>query len=329
MFSIARGSIWRLFNFSSFITGFVLVAAGASAADSDVIIYKQTFDAGGGGFYSYVIDDGTASCMPGEGGPAASDYSRAGCPAYLPWVNGHVESHSPYWIDPNHKSDPDVPYPGIGFLNIVGFVYHGDVPLELTAATVQFKILLDPGFDLKGGHLAFWIQSGCVAKPGHPCAFEFADYIVDMPIETRVTPGAWSTVTLEPHDGDWKCLGAQAEQATHYGCLPIADALARVENIGFVIVPVPIDPLGDNSVRASIKIDDILISRPPISRVTWTNVSEASANGSTLTRTAGTGWTAGARSTKAIESGDGFVEFLAGETNSTRAFGLSRRNVGT
>src|SRR5262245_44258151 len=98
------------------LAGLVFFTASvAFAADDDVIIYKQSFDTNGAGFYNYVIDDGTANCMSGEGGPQASYYSRAGCPAYLPWVNGHVESRSPYWVDPNHKTDPDVLYPGIGF----------------------------------------------------------------------------------------------------------------------------------------------------------------------------------------------------------------------
>ena len=60
--------------------------------------------------------------------------------------------------------------------------------------------------------------------------------------------------------------------------------------------------------------------------MTWTNLVGASATGSTLTKTAATGWNAGAASTRALVSGDGFLEFTATETTTTRMVGLSRDN---
>ena len=297
-----------------------------TTTSDEVSIFQEDFSTGGGGFYNYVVDDGTFTCIPGEPRPGAGDYTRAGCRQFLPWADGHIESRSPYWVDPNHKFDAGTPYPGIGFLNIVGFVWHGDLPLNLTNARLSFKLLLAPGFDLKGGHLSFWFQTTCVSKPGYTCAFTFADYILDVPLESRVTPGQWSELTLVPQENEWKCLGSQSQTQHAYGCMPIADALASAENIGFVIGPVPPDPLGTNSVHAAISIDDVRISRPMVEQVRWTGAVNATAVGATLTRSTGTGWTAGAISTKAIESGDGFAQFTAVETSSTRVFGLARRD---
>ncbi len=200
----------------------------ATTTNDDVSIYDEDFATGGGGFYNYVIDDGSFSCIPGEATLQLSPFSRAACRQYLPWVDGHLESRSPYWIDPNHRFEAGTVNPGLGFLNIVGFVSREPVPLNLTNARVTFRILLAPGFDFKGGHLSFWFQAGCDPRFGYTCAVPYADYIVDVPIETRVVPGQWSEVTLTPHEGDWRCLGAQTDTQGSYGCLPIeAEFLIR------------------------------------------------------------------------------------------------------
>jgi RHS repeat-associated protein len=56
--------------------------------------------------------------------------------------------------------------------------------------------------------------------------------------------------------------------------------------------------------------------------VSWTNAMGVSSNGNSLTATAN-GWTAGASSTRAIMSGDGYVQFTASETSSYRMMALS------
>lgn len=299
-------------------------SSATSGTDGRITIFEQDFETGGGDFYNYVVNDGTFTCIPGETEPGADYYTRAGCRQYLPSTGGYLNSRSPYWVDPNHKFDAGTPYPGVGFLNIVGFLWHGVQPLDLTDARMTFRVLLDPGFDFKGGHLSFWFQSACTSRPGYTCEFAFADYVVDIPIEERVTPGTWTEVTLVPQESNWQCLGAQTSTQQLYGCMPIADALARVENIGFMIVPVPIDPDGSNSVQAAIKIDDIHIWRPQIEQARWIDTADATATGGTLTRSAGTGWSAGATSSAAIVAGDGFAEMVAVETNTSRVFGLAR-----
>src|SRR5688500_424401 len=62
----------------------IVVGAGITAAD-EVIIYSEDFETGGGGFYTYAINDGSVECIGDGGGPVASRYSRAGCNAYLRW----------------------------------------------------------------------------------------------------------------------------------------------------------------------------------------------------------------------------------------------------
>jgi len=58
--------------------------------------------------------------------------------------------------------------------------------------------------------------------------------------------------------------------------------------------------------------------------VTWTNVAGVSASGNSLAKTAATGWgNAGAVSTQALVSGDGWVEFTVTELNTYRMVGLS------
>jgi PKD repeat protein len=58
-------------------------------------------------------------------------------------------------------------------------------------------------------------------------------------------------------------------------------------------------------------------------RVGWKNVSGVTADGNTLRKDSGTdGWNAGASSSRTFASGDGFVEFVAAETDARRMAGL-------
>jgi hypothetical protein len=62
--------------------------------------------------------------------------------------------------------------------------------------------------------------------------------------------------------------------------------------------------------------------------VVWTNLVGVTAAANDLTKTAATGWNAGAASTRAVGSGGGFVEFTASETNKGRMLGLSNGDSG-
>jgi len=60
-----------------------------------------------------------------------------------------------------------------------------------------------------------------------------------------------------------------------------------------------------------------------IGNLVWSSPSGASISGENLTKTGSDGWNAGAISTNTIEAGDGFMEFTATETNTTRIAGLA------
>ncbi|MET0553063.1 MAG: chitobiase/beta-hexosaminidase C-terminal domain-containing protein, partial [Vicinamibacteria bacterium] len=64
-------------------------------------------------------------------------------------------------------------------------------------------------------------------------------------------------------------------------------------------------------------LEDLLVEP-----LVWSSVTGATATGSTLVKTAGAGWNAGAAASNAIASGDGWLEATAIETNTRRVFGL-------
>ncbi len=79
-----------------------------------------------------------------------------------------------------------------------------------------------------------------------------------------------------------------------------------------------------NSAPGAVKFDNLKIGLTGGAQsVTWTNVVGVSAVGNSLTKTAADGWNGGASSTQSIAVGDGFVEFIANETNKHRMLGLS------
>ena len=76
--------------------------------------------------------------------------------------------------------------------------------------------------------------------------------------------------------------------------------------------------------------DDLIFAvlRPTVEKVVWTNpVGVAPSANSISKNSTSAGWNAGAFSSKSITSGNGYVEFTADATNTTRACGLSRGNT--
>ena len=67
----------------------------------------------------------------------------------------------------------------------------------------------------------------------------------------------------------------------------------------------------------------IKLSSGSLENVIWTNVVGVTASGNSLSKPGSAGWDAGAVSTQAITSGDGYVEFTISETNTYRMCGLS------
>ncbi|MCK5178949.1 MAG: hypothetical protein KAR32_05405, partial [Candidatus Omnitrophica bacterium] len=61
--------------------------------------------------------------------------------------------------------------------------------------------------------------------------------------------------------------------------------------------------------------------------VLWTDLVGMSASGNTITKTASTDWGNGGAASVQVLAGDGYVEWEAVETNTTRICGLSTNNV--
>ncbi len=69
---------------------------------------------------------------------------------------------------------------------------------------------------------------------------------------------------------------------------------------------------------ASATLTDLVVSE-----ISWTGAGSVIVAAGTLTKTGSAGWSGGATSSASLASGDGFVEFTASETNTTRACGLA------
>ncbi len=64
-----------------------------------------------------------------------------------------------------------------------------------------------------------------------------------------------------------------------------------------------------------------------VSELIWTTANGVTTSAGSLTKTGSSGWNAGAASTASFASGDGFVEFTASETSTTRACGLADQDA--
>jgi hypothetical protein len=146
-------------------------------------------------------------------------------------------------------------------------------------------------------------------------------------------PGEWTEISfnLDPAVAPWLCMGGRVDEP-HYGCASSdAEALRYIDHIGFINLGVPPDPDGNNSASGTVQIDHVIISRPPtvvhqvpVENVIWTNAVGVTPSGNSLSKPGGgsSDFNAGASSTRAIGSGDGFVEFTAPESTTDRIVGL-------
>jgi alpha-tubulin suppressor-like RCC1 family protein len=73
----------------------------------------------------------------------------------------------------------------------------------------------------------------------------------------------------------------------------------------------------------SLKDQNASLTNARLGNLVWTGAASVSISGESLTKTGSAGWNGGAVSTNTIESGDGFAEFTATETNTTRIAGLA------
>ena len=73
----------------------------------------------------------------------------------------------------------------------------------------------------------------------------------------------------------------------------------------------------------SIRDQNASLTNVHLGNLVWTGGSSVTVSGESLTKTGSSGWNGGAISTNTIESGDGFMEFTATETNTSRIAGLA------
>src|SRR5262249_42730032 len=87
------------------------------------------------------------------------------------------------------------------------------------------------------------------------------------------------------------------------------------------------------STRYPLRVDTSLytpgatIADVRFGNVAWANEVNVSVAGSSLAKAGAAGWTSGAVSANAIEAADGFMEFTATETNTTRIAGFGNADV--
>jgi hypothetical protein len=74
-------------------------------------------------------------------------------------------------------------------------------------------------------------------------------------------------------------------------------------------------------------LTDVVIAGNVGDAVAWTAAAGVSASGNSLTKTVAAGWNAGAVSSRAIPSGDGFVSFTTKEVTTQKIVGLSNGNT--
>jgi hypothetical protein len=118
----------------------------------------------------------------------------------------------------------------------------------------------------------------------------------------------------------------------------IVDGFVKYKQNGTVIYTSTVAPTYPMRVDTALyspgsTINNVVISgslidvAKPAENVVWTNPVKVNVSGNSLSRNAATNaWDGGASSTKAITSGDGFVQFTVGEANAYRMCGLSKGN---
>ncbi len=80
-------------------------------------------------------------------------------------------------------------------------------------------------------------------------------------------------------------------------------------------------------VDTSLKTQGATLTNVRVGNLVWANIAGVATSADSLTKTGASGWNAGGSSTNTIESGDGFVEFTATETNTNRAAGFGSSDV--
>jgi alpha-tubulin suppressor-like RCC1 family protein len=103
----------------------------------------------------------------------------------------------------------------------------------------------------------------------------------------------------------------------------------RYRKNGAVFYTSTVPPSFPLRVDAALNDTGAALNNVRVGSIAWMNETAVAVSESSLTKTNAAGWTAGASSANEIVSGDGFMEFTATETNTSRIAGLSNSDSGT
>jgi hypothetical protein len=228
-------------------------ATPSIASPSGTVIYNEDFSAGSGGWHYYLLANSPPANAEFCISYASYGYSLL-CMVRGGWTApGVIESHSPWFLDPNHAS------PGAGNLNLLGFVFlngrHGGLPqptIDLRNGRLSARVYAD-SLALNGGHVYFWFQTYV------PSLGKWANFaLTSSPLESRLKDKQWVTIdlTLKNSAADWTCLGSSLARQDTYGCVGVTRALGNVNtNFGFIVLPV--DP--SRPATGTVRFDSVSI----------------------------------------------------------------------
>jgi len=151
---------------------------------------------------------------------------------------------------------------------------------------------------------------------------EFAIYMVaGGPIniyEGGVYRGSFGTYAT----GDRLRVAVEGQAVKYYKMTPTPTLLYT--STGTVSYPLAADTsLYTTGATISNAVISGQLTGPIVQNITWANVSGVLPTGNSLSKNTDYGWNAGAISTRALGTGDGYAEFTASETSTNRMFGLS------
>lgn len=216
--------------------------------------YRETFDHDNGGWFGW----------------------RAEGNHVLENRNGAIVSQSPWWVDYNHAP------PGGGYLHILfgihthaGFEHNpgagpnrfleGNCPTDFRNARIEVTIKGD--VDLKDAQMVLLAQADVTS----PKPARVNSVLSSQPIQIMRD---WSTqtITCEPDNDQWTCLGSRHDRMALYGWGPIEPVLGDLNvDIIFVLWPldiVPVQPVeGDMHVQRAGEDYEVEAARLPAGEV--------------------------------------------------------------
>ena len=180
-------------------------------------------------------------------------------------------SRGPWWIDTNHAP------PGLGYLHLIAFAYHhdwsadglipdastGSRPLDLRDAEVTVRWRAPALRMSADATLTLWFQTR--TSPVDAVAPRFVKYLLtSQSLPVRPPPSQWreDTLRLSAVDGDYACLGGNADRANVYGCDVPAVAALRDWNTDLGLVIFFRDASSASEITGAIDLDRSTIRVP-------------------------------------------------------------------